>query len=427
MARKRNAADPLSERLLAVLEAQRALGGDAYPLTLQRLAELADPSAPMEQVKEAVGKKPFKDGAVLTSSKTKDPGGLVAVKGDVEQLAGDPRLLKAALEPLCTPDDPLRALTDVKKFVENGKVQKPFVEIVTRQVRENALPEAIGGRLEKKKPLLYLKKFPPRDPAEVLAEKLLHVLDAQRRLGGNSYPLPLKRLVQLTAPKAGSKLVLTALGQPGVKEKVLLLDAKNGDVPIAFLDDRDLLFSNPALLEPLMGKHLKDTNDAVVVDKLLPNKKSPHLGALRDAVDRWAAAGLLPPAIGWLWFGKKKLLFYLKNIHTIQPSDAKVAPPALIPHPPPAEPPADFAAAFDDAFQRLNREKGNHNFVSFVDLRRALPMAADAFNAELRKLRVAGRYTLSGAEGRDGLSPEQRQAGIVEDGSLLLYVSRKNP
>ena len=54
-------------------------------------------------------------------------------------------------------------------------------------------------------------------------------------------------------------------------------------------------------------------------------------------------------------------------------------------------------------------------------------MSTDVFNAELRKLRVAGRYTLSAAEGRHGISPEEHAAGIVEDGSLLLYVSRKAP
>ena len=40
---------------------------------------------------------------------------------------------------------------------------------------------------------------------------------------------------------------------------------------------------------------------------------------------------------------------------------------------------------------------------------------------------LAGRYSLSAAEGRHGLTPEEREAGILEDGTLLLYVSRKTP
>jgi hypothetical protein len=45
----------------------------------------------------------------------------------------------------------------------------------------------------------------------------------------------------------------------------------------------------------------------------------------------------------------------------------------------------------------------------------------------LRKLRIAGRYTLSAAEGRHGITPEEQQAGILEEGSLLLHVHRKKP
>jgi hypothetical protein len=82
--------------------------------------------------------------------------------------------------------------------------------------------------------------------------------------------------------------------------------------------------------------------------------------------------------------------------------------------------PLDFTAAFD----RLDREAGAHNFVSLVELRRALPWDRPTFDAELRKLRLAGRYTLSAAEGRHGISAQEKAAGMVEDGALLLYVSR---
>ncbi len=429
MASKRNAAAALGERLLAVLEAQRTLGKEAYPLTLQRLADLADPSAPVEQVKEAVGKKPFTERAVLASSKTKDPASLVALADDIEQLAGDPRLLESALASLCTPENPLWPLSEIKKRIENSRLRKPFGEAAARRVREYSLPPAVGVRFSKKTPLLYLQRVPPPPPPpppdQALAEKLLQVLDAQRRLGGNSYPLPLKRLVELTASQAKPTLVAKALGQPAAQEKLLLLDAKNPQLPVAFVEDGAQLFSSGALLEQLMRKQLKPTNNAVAVDKLLPSK-SAHLTALRDAVNRRIDAGQLPPTVGWLWVGKKKLLFFLEDIRRGRQPDGKVAAAAVQPAPP-GEVPADFARAFDEAFQRIDRAKGGHNFVSLVELRRALPMAPDAFNAELRELRIAGRYTLSGAEGRHGLTPEERQAGVVEDGALLLYVSRKNP
>jgi hypothetical protein len=89
--------------------------------------------------------------------------------------------------------------------------------------------------------------------------------------------------------------------------------------------------------------------------------------------------------------------------------------------------PADFARRFDEAFARLDRERGGHNLVSLVALRAAVPVGRDDFDAGLRELRRRGRYSLGAAEGRHGISPEEREAGVVEEGSLLLFVSRKAP
>jgi hypothetical protein len=88
--------------------------------------------------------------------------------------------------------------------------------------------------------------------------------------------------------------------------------------------------------------------------------------------------------------------------------------------------PDDFAAAFDRAFARLDRENGDRNFLSFVALRQALSgVQRVAFDAGLDELRRAGKYTLSSAEGRHGITDTERAAGIREDGQLLLYVSRR--
>ena len=62
-----------------------------------------------------------------------------------------------------------------------------------------------------------------------------------------------------------------------------------------------------------------------------------------------------------------------------------------------------------------------------MDLRRALPAPRETFDAELSRLRRAGRYRLSAAEGRHGIAPEERAAAIPEEGCLLLFVSRNVP
>jgi hypothetical protein len=424
--RKKDAAGELAGKLLAVLEAQRALGKEAYPVALSRLAELADPLAAPDLIAKAVGKKRFKDRAVAASIKTKAAAGLAALTDDIERLAGDPRLLESALETLCTSEMPLWPLNKVKALVANAKVRKPFEEAVARQVRDNALPVAVGGRLERNKPVLYLKRFPPREPDEVLAEKLLQALEAQQRLGGDAYPPPLQRLVELAAPQAKSRHLARALRRPTLTDKLLLVDAKNRRLPVAFVEDGARLLSSDALLEQLLRSKCKPNDNAFTADKLL-SRKSAHFPAFRDAVHRRIDEGSLPPTIGWLWVGKKKQIFFLDDVHRGRPSDGRVIASAPSPPTPPREAAPDFGRAFDEAFSRLDREKGAHNFVSLVDLRRALPTAPDGFDAELRKLRLAGRYTLSAAEGRHGVTPEERQAGVVEEGSLLLYVSRKNP
>ena len=88
-------------------------------------------------------------------------------------------------------------------------------------------------------------------------------------------------------------------------------------------------------------------------------------------------------------------------------------------------PPADFATAFDAAFTQLDREAGSTNFVILTALRRALPFSRAAFDAGFRRLREAGRYTLSPAEDGHGIDEKQRKAGIHEEGTLLLFVSRR--
>jgi hypothetical protein len=75
----------------------------------------------------------------------------------------------------------------------------------------------------------------------------------------------------------------------------------------------------------------------------------------------------------------------------------------------------------------LDRQAGAHNFVSLVELRAAMPVERPAFDFGLQQLRLKSRYTLSAAEGRHGTSALEQQAGIVEDGVLLLYVSRRQP
>jgi hypothetical protein len=139
----------------------------------------------------------------------------------------------------------------------------------------------------------------------------------------------------------------------------------------------------------------------------------------------------LPPGIGCLLQQQKPTFFFLDDVLTT-PAAAPKPTTILEARPATSKPSSlrpstslDFACAFDEAFDRLDREKGSRNFVSLVHLRLALIVDRETFDTELMNLRRAGRYTLSAAEGRHGISPMEQDAGIHEAGSLLLYVSRK--
>lgn len=85
-----------------------------------------------------------------------------------------------------------------------------------------------------------------------------------------------------------------------------------------------------------------------------------------------------------------------------------------------------FELDFAEAFERLNRDGGSHNFVSLSWLRFALSgFERDTFDLGLLGLRRRGLYTLSPADGRFRLSQDEKQAGISEDGQLLTFVSRR--
>jgi hypothetical protein len=158
---------------------------------------------------------------------------------------------------------------------------------------------------------------------------------------------------------------------------------------------------------------------------LAPELQAPFAEAIRVRL----ATGTLPPRIGCLRIKKVPYLFRREAVlwgrgteeAAAEPEPAR--PTEVVPVP--QGPPSDFAARFDEAFARLDRQRGGHNLVGLVLLRRELGLERSDFDSGLQELRRAGRYSLSSAEGRHGLSDDERAAGIVEEESLLLYVSRR--
>src|SRR5581483_1351709 len=255
-----------------------------------------------------------------------------------------------------------------------------------------------------------------KDDAAELAAKLVQTLVSLA--GTPEYPTTLEKLAKQTDPSASSKSILSAVS-PRRREFSFLAVVARADLraPAALLDHLPQLAESPALLEFALTAARTNSNVAFSVSALRAKVTTKLQKPFQEAVNRQLQEGSLPATVGWLIINRSKKLFLLEDLHRGQGSA-----PVLTPLP---QPTGEFCQAFDAAFARLDQQSGGYNFVNLGELRRALPMPRELFDAELNHLRRAGRYSLSAAEGRHGLGSEDREAGIIEDGTLLLFVSRR--
>jgi hypothetical protein len=255
--------------------------------------------------------------------------------------------------------------------------------------------------------------------ARDLATKMVSLL-RERSSDERDTPLTLAQLARLADPGASPRAALAALRQRKAFAAYALAARKDPGAPVALLDDLPRLAASPLLLVHALEATRTASNHAATVADLKKKLAGKLQAPFQEAVQRHVERQTLPPGVGWLLIKKSRKLFLLRDLH----AGGVVAPP---PAPVPAAAPFDFAAAFDAAFARLDHQAGGHNFVSLAGLRPELPCDRAAFDDGLRRLRVAGRYTLSAAEGRHGLTDAERAAGVTEDGALLLFVSRRMP
>lgn len=274
-----------------------------------------------------------------------------------------------------------------------------------------------------------------------LAEAMLEKLRTLRESGGTEYPLTLTHLAELAAPDARAPQVLAAAKKRTFSAKAVVVKSGKVDAPVALVEDLELLAASPLTLEfALRSMRTPALQARTVADLGNWMTSTAKFGdvfkrVMKEQMDREQT----PPSVAWI-VDRRPKLFLLAEIHPqrlrtpwISSGDGEVAadrqPPVAVPRaaPSPAEAGQDFCARFEQVFDALDRQKGSHNFVSLVDLRRVLPGIARAeFDAGLHQLRAAGRFSLSAAESIHGIRPEEREAGIQEAGTLLVYVSRKS-
>jgi hypothetical protein len=261
-----------------------------------------------------------------------------------------------------------------------------------------------------------------------------------RKDRGGAYPPTLRELTEELAPAAPQTLG-KVLAERSIKSQVILAPP-GSDALIALATDIGVLADSSALLMAALRTARKPENQALPPKDLKKAVGKAVQAAFESALRHRLDAGTLPEGVGCLRIKKTPHLFLHEDIagtRQVRPTVSVpgraggVSPPSESAPPstlggltPPARLDVEFAPRFDDAFARLDRARGGNNLVSLVDLRRELSAERTVFDQELHRLRREGKYSLGAAEGRFGLTDEERQAGIVEDGTLLLFVSRRH-
>ena len=365
----------LAEAMLRELASLRQHGGAAYPPRLRQLAALAGGSPAEELVRKAAAK------AALTSK------AVVPEKADRKPSLDSPVYFKGDAPP---------------------KSKKP------------APKRASAGA--------------PKDDGSELAGRMIAVLEAQRRLGDGAYPPTLRRLAELCDLNGSDARVAKAAAHETVTDRAVVA-AKSGakpgpDAPVVLRDDLDGRFATvfPALLRfalsavPAKGKTKESTafTPAEVKGRFVLELQKPVSGALEQGIER----NDLPVGVAWVFTKGKPYVFLVDNL---RPAATRSPRQAINGTPAAPVPAGDFAGSFREAFGRLDRRNGGTNFVKLADLRHALGgFGRDAFDAGLRALRLGGEFSLDSHEGMHGsLTPDEREAGVREGGSLLVYASRR--
>ena len=367
----------LAETMLRDLESLKQEGSGAYPPKLAELARLSGQSPSDEQVQKAANKKTFTAKAVV-----------------IEKVNKKPSL-----------DSPV-----------------------------------------------YIKGDEPK-PDEKLAQRMLLVLESQRRLGTEAYPPLLRRIAELCELEASNALVTKATNHSVFKERAIVAArARNKpslDAPVVLREDVD--GAVPVILSTLLRFSLapetRGKKDKPRETTAFPRDKAikrlvPELQKMvSSALDLEAASNDSPGQVAWVLSDGKPLFFLLENVRPgfqerTHAKDGHVSPPRAIVEErqgsdniveKPQGSVRDFAQAFREAFDQLDRRNGFTNFVKLADLRRAVSaFGREEFDAGLQELRLAREFSLDSHEGLHGsLTPEEREAGVREAGSLLVYASRR--
>jgi hypothetical protein len=273
-----------------------------------------------------------------------------------------------------------------------------------------------------------VKAAPKTDEA---VSKLVAIVESQRQLAGESYPVGLARLAEL-ADASLNDTFKCVIGTQGKKVLALSSPATARTKPETLSDALVFLVSDaPGLdlgrvLEVLLAREPR----AFSTKELAKAVATPLKPRFVRELASYSTSESLRPGVGCVTVKPAKTaerFFFLAKHALISLPKSPVGESSPASAPVVRAPAGDFESRFEAAFARLDREQGERNYVLLHGLRSLLAdVPREQFDAQLMRLRRERRFTLDPSDGRhDRLTQEQLDAGIVEAGNRLVYVAKR--
>lgn len=261
--------------------------------------------------------------------------------------------------------------------------------------------------------------------------KLVSITESQRQLGGESYPIALVRLAEL-ADASLEDTLKAILGTQGKKVLAISSPATKSTKSETLRHALVFLLSDaPELnLGRVVAAYLDKEPRAFSAKELLKSVSKPIAARFKRELDSYSSRDRLPPDVGSVavMTGKTRERYFFLVKHALISQRRQAVPEATVAAASVERRPVqDFESRFEAAFDRLDREQGERNYVLLHGLRSLLAdVPREQFDAQLMKLRRAQRFTLDPSDGRhDRLTQEQLDAGIVEAGNRLVYAAKR--
>jgi hypothetical protein len=421
----------LDARIRQVLE--ESASDEQFPLTGEVLAHQV--GSEWAVVQKRLSTKPLKEEIAAVS--LKEPRFPLALAIDAHRFFLHPRTLDdfAALieNKRQTSSKPLAAIAS--KFVTDAalpaKLKPILAGVIDQQIQSDQLHESL-------RPLIEVKR-PKTTPAQLS----VILWDAFQSLIASSDAVLVTEAVWLR--QAGlsltSKECVAALKHPPLAGNVVPCKAS--------VDGKQMLYVAAAVIASVDAKLLEHAFALAIKLSQSGARSKPSLGftaqKLADAILTDKAAqqsfvdgiwsrlekGKLAAAYASLFYEGQRILFRRSDL---VPQVPEFAAAEMVANEKPqtvvsaSEHAGDtFANDFDGAFRELDAKSGRRNFVKVYELRQALAQySRAAFDAGLKQLRLANRYTMDSVFGANAsLTEAERAAGIQEGQSLLVYVSRR--